>query len=163
MNKNTNNDKTYVNIAGWNDFSCDDGPGVRSVLFFQGCSKNCPGCHNASTHDPSIGKIFDVMSIVEMIEEKCHTHMITISGGEPLEQQDGLVQLLAELKQRCYNICLYTGWSIDEVPEAVLNYLDCIKVGGFVSKLSTGDLQYYGSSNQKMYNVSKGRILSEVA
>ncbi len=156
-------DHSYINIAGWIDASCDDGPGMRSVLFFQGCSKNCPGCHNAKTHNPEYGQMYDLFHLVELIEARCPTHMITISGGEPLEQKDGLMKLLRELKKRGYNVCLYTGWRREDVPGCVLEYVDYLKVGGFIKQLHHGDLQYYGSSNQKMYHVSHGKILSEVA
>ncbi len=154
---------TTINIAGWKAASCDDGPGIRSVLFFQGCSKHCPGCHNASTHAAGAGKIYELKPLIENIERNCGSHMITISGGEPLEQPAGLIELLKELRQRDFNICLYTGRSREEVPEAVLQYIDYLKVGGFVATLRSGDLQYYGSSNQRMYSVFNGKILAEVA
>lgn len=156
-------EKVLVNIAGWLDASCDDGPGIRSVLFFQGCSKNCPGCHNAETHDPKAGKKYELKNLIAKIEHDCQMRMITISGGEPLEQMDALKKLLAELKQRNYNICLYTGWSERDVPKSILNLVDYLKVGGFVKQLHRGDLQYYGSTNQKMYQISNGKPIKEVA
>ena len=160
--ENTINESIYVNVAGWIDMSCDDGPGIRSVLFFQGCSKHCRGCQNTLTHDPRLGKKYEISQLVRMIETNCHSHMLTISGGEPLEQKDGLMKLLEELRVKKYNICLYTGATLDEVPKWVLERVDYIKVGKFVEQLSFGDLQYYGSLNQKMYRVSKGTVLSEV-
>lgn len=157
------NKPIYISVAGWIDMSCDDGPGIRSVLFFQGCSKHCPGCHNALTHDPKLGKEYEISQLVNMIESNCLSRMITISGGEPLEQREGLKKLLEELKLREFNICLYTGTSLEDVPDWVLEQVDYIKVGKFVEQLRHGDLQYYGSSNQKLYMISNGRVLSEVA
>lgn len=160
--KITTDPENKIEIAGWIDASCDDGPGIRSVLFFQGCSKNCPGCHNAKTHKRGEGSWYAVDELARKISAGCHSKMITISGGEPLEQESGLVALLKELKLRNFNICLYTGKSLEQVPYEVMGLIDFLKVGGFEAKLRTGNLQYYGSSNQKMYAVADGNIIAAV-
>ncbi|SEQ56506.1 4Fe-4S cluster-binding domain-containing protein [Butyrivibrio sp. TB] len=153
----------WINVAGWLDMSCDDGPGIRSVLFLQGCSRNCPGCQNACTHDLHGGSFYELEKLVETIDIFCQTRMITISGGEPLEQPEGLKVLLLELKKRKFNICLYTGEQLEGIPSWVLENIDYLKVGNYIEQLHNSELQYYGSTNQKMYQISKGKVTSEIA
>ena len=99
-----------------------------------------------------------VRIVVEFIDENCCNKKITISGGEPLEQMEGLLALLGELKIRGYNVCLYTGWEMEQVPKQVLSMTDYIKTGGFNPKLKTPDMQYVGSSNQQMFSIRNGNV-----
>ena len=150
----------YADILGHT--SCDDGPGIRTVLFLQGCSKACPGCHNTTIHSRGNGKVVTVQELVDLVMKKCRNRKLTISGGEPLEQLPALLSLLAELKRRGFNLCLYTGWKLDEVPQQILALLDVIKVGDFRQELSHEPLCFVGSSNQRMYQLKDGEIKSEL-
>lgn len=147
-----------IECAGWYDDSCDDGPGVRSVLFLQGCSKNCKGCHNAGIREHGKGTMVPIEELVAFIELRCRNKKITVSGGEPLEQADGLEILIRRLKRKGYNVCVYTGWEIERVPERILRLVDYIKTGGFVMDLRNTNIQYVGSSNQHMFSVDNGSI-----
>ena len=98
-----------IECAGWLESSCDDGPGVRSVLFLQGCSKDCQGCHNSGIKEHGKGTKLEIDKLMDFIESKCCNRKITISGGEPLEQMESLSVLLEKLKEEGYNICVYTG------------------------------------------------------
>lgn len=147
-----------IECAGWYGDSCDDGPGVRSVLFLQGCSKNCKGCHNAGIREHGKGTMVPIEELVAFIESQCRNKKITISGGEPLEQADGLEILIRSLKGKGYNVCVYTGWEIERVPERILRLVDYIKTGGFVTDLRNPNIQYVGSSNQHMFSVDNGSI-----
>ena len=150
-----------IECAGWRDSSCDDGPGMRSVLFLQGCRKNCKGCHNKQIQEHGKGTMKDMDELVQFIEENCCNKKITISGGEPLEQMDSLEVLLGELRKRNYDICVYTGWELENIPKRILNLVDYIKTGGFVSELRSSYLQYVGSTNQHLFSL-KGNRLQEV-
>ena len=75
-----------------------------------------------------------------------------------MEQMEGLLALLGELKIRGYNVCLYTGWEMEQVPKQVLSMTDYIKTGGFNPKLKTPDIQYVGSSNQQMFSIRNGNV-----
>ena len=89
-------EKNEIRIAGLLKTSVADGPGVRSVLFLQGCSRNCPGCQNAgiSTLDGGINLPID--DLVGIIRAECKNRKLTISGGEPLEQYSALLELTGE-------------------------------------------------------------------
>ena len=150
----------YVECAGWKKSSCDDGPGMRSVLFFQGCSMNCPGCQNASTHKKGCGMRLSIENVVALIESDCHNKKITISGGEPLEQLDALITILDILNAQDYNICVYTGWSLIKVPLAVRQRVNYLKCGGFDKTRLNSSLMYVGSDNQHMYrNIGNGTLV----
>lgn len=144
----------YLEIAGWKKSSCDDGPGMRSVLFLQGCSMNCPGCHNKDIQKRGSGCLMSIEETILYIEERCHNKRITISGGEPLEQWEALEELLVELRKRKFNICIYTGWNYEKVPERVFKLVDYIKTGNFIIEKKNADIHYVGSENQRMYHLT---------
>lgn len=150
--------KNIIECAGWHESSCDDGPGIRSVLFLQGCSKNCKECHNAGIKEHGKGTMVSIDELIMFIESQCCNRKITISGGEPLEQMDSLEILIRKLKVKGYNICVYTGWEIERVPRSILKLVDYIKTGSFVSDLKNPKIQYVGSSNQHMFSINKGNI-----
>lgn len=140
-----------IEIAGWKKTSCDDGPGIRSVLFLQGCSMNCPGCHNSVAQKHGEGTIVGAQDLLNFLLTNCHNRRITISGGEPLEQWDDLKVLLRHLKEKGFDICLYTGWEMEAVPRDVFLYTDYIKCGSFKHELRSEGIHYVGSMNQRMY------------
>lgn len=147
-----------IECAGWCENSCDDGPGVRSVLFLQGCSKNCKGCHNAGIKEHGKGTMISIDELFMFIESHCCNKKITISGGEPLEQLDSLEILIRKLRAKGYNVCVYTGWEMEKVPLNILELVDYIKTGEFVSDLKDMEIQYVGSSNQHLFSVKHGNV-----
>jgi anaerobic ribonucleoside-triphosphate reductase activating protein len=124
-----------------------DGPGLRAVLYLQGCRRDCPGCHNPSTWSPSAGKTILIKDLAKIILEGVPTARLTISGGEPLEQIFELTVLLDELKG--FDLALYTGNDLSEVPPHILHRLRWIKVGCFDSRCRTTAMPFIGSSNQQ--------------
>ena len=81
-----------------------DGPGIRFVVFFQGCHLRCKYCHNRDTWDTQVGQVISLNDLVEKITNysnyfKASNGGVTLSGGEPLLQQDFVISLLKELKK----------------------------------------------------------------
>lgn len=81
-----------------------DGPGIRYVIFTQGCLLRCQFCHNPDSWDREAGNLKSVSSLVEDIKKytpymKHSNGGVTVSGGEPLLQLDFLIELFKELKQ----------------------------------------------------------------
>lgn len=146
-----NNMYIYINSIMKNPSLCD-GIGYRTVLFLQGCDLHCKGCQNKSTWELTKGIKKDVKALAQELREKCFNKELTISGGEPLMQTGALRELLEELKD--FDLCLYTGHELNEVPQSILTYLKYIKVGRFVQELRTTTKPFVGSSNQRFMEVS---------
>ncbi len=136
-------------IAGFIKTSTADGPGVRSVLFFQGCSRGCPSCHNQNISRKEGGIKVSVSNIVSYIKKHCKNRKLTISGGEPLEQLSGLLELLQELKSDEFDLCLYTGFEKADIPQSVINNLHYLKTGRFIKDKIYPMKPFCGSNNQE--------------
>ena len=99
-----------------------DGPGIRTVIFFQGCPMRCSYCHNADTFNPSGGREESVNSLVAFCERYKNFYGknggVTLSGGEPLMQHKGATALMLALKQKGISSALDTAGSIF-APEAL--------------------------------------------
>lgn len=93
-----------------------DGPGVRFVLFLQGCPLHCGYCHNPETRDMTGGKTATVGEIMQKVL-RCRSYFgkdggITVSGGEPLVQAEFVTELFTECKKQGINTCLDTSGCI---------------------------------------------------
>ena len=94
-----------------------DGPGLRYVVFLQGCPLRCVYCHNPDTWDPAGGAVMDTEELVEKIL-RCRPYFgteggVTVSGGEPLLQAEFVTQLFARLKQEGVHTALDTSGAGD--------------------------------------------------
>ncbi len=106
-----------------------DGPGVRFVVFLQGCNLRCGCCHNPDTWDLSGGKLYTADEVIEKAvrfkEYFGETGGITLSGGEPLLQSDFCKEIFIKAHEAGINTCLDTSGSIlnDSVRE-LLSHTD---------------------------------------
>lgn len=130
-----------------------DGPGVRAVLFVQGCDLRCPGCHNPETWDPAGGVLRPVEELVRELRERVPNRKLTISGGEPLLQTDAVMALLDGLRD--FDVALYTGFERDAVPRALLARVHHIKVGRFDASRRTTTVPFVGSANQAFVTLAE--------
>jgi len=141
----------YINSIDYNR-SISDGPGIRTVVYVQGCTLHCEGCHNKSTWDTNCGPKYDIVELAYELKEKSLNHKITISGGEPLFQKEAVISLIKEL-EGC-DLCLYTSNNFDEVPKEILPYLHYLKVGKYKQELRCTTIPYIGSRNQKFIDLT---------
>ena len=138
--------KVYINSISFNR-SLVDGPGVRTVVFFQGCDLHCKGCQNQSTWDIKNGTEVEVSELAALLKSKVSNKKITFSGGEPLLQAEALIELIKLLDG--FNIAVYTGHELCDVPTELLDLIHFIKTGPFEESLKTTVTPYVGSTNQK--------------
>lgn len=136
-----------INSIRYND-SVVDGPGIRTVLFMQGCVLHCKGCQNSSTWDIEKGKKVDIDDLVNELKKKVFNKKITISGGEPLMQKEALIKLVTKLNDLGFNIALYTGYQKEDVPSILLDKVKYLKTGNFIQELKTTVKPFVGSENQ---------------
>ena len=84
-------------VHSFESFSTVDGPGVRFVIFLQGCPLRCKYCHNRDTRDVNLGEVYTVDEVVEKVlnyKEYIESNGgVTISGGEPLIQLDFVIEI----------------------------------------------------------------------
>ena len=95
-----------------------DGPGIRFILFMQGCSLRCKFCHNRDTWNCKDGKEYSVDEIFEKIKRYKNYFTVsnggvTISGGEPLLQPDFILELLKKLKDAGISSAIDTSGMVD--------------------------------------------------
>lgn len=137
----------YINTIVFNK-SLVDGPGVRTLVFFQGCDIHCPYCQNKSTWDVEKGEEISTDCLFKIIKEKSFNKKVTITGGEPLLQKEGLLELLKMLDKDKFDIALYTGHKKEEVPDDIKRHLTYLKCEPFIQQQKTSIKPYVGSNNQ---------------
>ena len=149
---------SVLRVAGTIPESIVDGPGIRYVLFTQGCPHRCPGCHNPQTHDFSGGREMTVEALLADITARPYVKAVTCSGGEPFAQPEPLAELAAGLKVRGFHLMSYSGYTFEELlalPGArpLLEQLDLLVDGPFVEARKDIGLRFRGSANQRVLDV----------
>lgn len=156
--------KEKIRIAGYETESIVDGPGIRFVVFTQGCSHNCEGCHNPDTHNFSGGNLVEIDNIINMIKSNPLLDGITISGGEPFEQPLQAGVLANKVKNLGLNVITYTGYTFEEILlkmktfkdyEKLLLSTDILIDGCFDISKKDLTLPFRGSANQRIIDVRK--------
>ena len=105
-----------IRIAGIESESIVDGPGLRYVVFSQGCTHNCQGCHNPETHSFFGGTVDETSRIVGEILENPLLSGVTFSGGDPFSQPEPFIDIAERLKGKGLGIWCYTGYTRFRVP-----------------------------------------------
>jgi len=99
-------------IHSLESFGTVDGPGVRYVVFVQGCPMRCAYCHNPDTWEMNAGELMEPEYIIEQFERNKPFYKdggITVTGGEPLMQIDFLIDLFEKAKEKDIHTCIDTS------------------------------------------------------
>ena len=149
-----------INIAGVEKYSVVDGPGLRYVLFFQGCNQRCIGCHNPSTQIIGEGKDISIDEIVTDVINTPGISGVTISGGEPFLQFQQLYKLCVWLKEVTgLNLWVYTGYTYEKIKKEfseIKTVIDTLVTDPFLLEELTYTIPYVGSRNQRIVYFEKG-------
>ena len=159
----------YVNLHGVLARSGANGPGVRSVIWFQGCSLGCRGCFNPETHAPDHGYRAHVGDLVgEIAARRDAISGLTVSGGEPFQQPAALYRLLHGIGAASdLSILVFSGYrlaQIEHLPEgpSILRHVDVLIAGRYLPSrhLATGLL---GSANQHIHLLTDRHSIADIA
>ncbi|MCP4134499.1 MAG: radical SAM protein [bacterium] len=141
-----------------------NGPGSRFGIWVQGCSRNCAGCFNPETHSFEQGYKLSIDELFNQVTGAAGSHStlcgISISGGEPFEQEKGLLLLLKKIKlQTKLSVLVFTGFTLEEIKKDIakkelLFYIDILIAGPYKESLATKELML-SSSNQKIHFLSE--------
>lgn len=157
-----------IRISGIVEESIVDGPGIRFVIFSQGCKHNCLGCHNPETHSFSGGELIKIDKIIEKIKENPLLDGVTFSGGDPFEQAGKFANLGKKIKDLNLglNVITYTGYVFEDILESdnmdwkdLLNVTDILIDGPFEIDKKSLELKFRGSSNQRIIDVKSGKVI----
>ena len=130
----------------------------------QGCLRKCKGCQNPATHDINGGRIVDTVELLDAVRKNPLLSGITLTGGEPLLQIDAAIELARETKNLGLNVWCYTGYTLEEITDSareLLKYVDVLVDGPFVEELRDLELEFRGSSNQRIIDLNKLRCKDE--
>lgn len=152
-----------------------NGPGVRFVVWLQGCTLGCAGCFNPATHDARGGEQVALADIVAQMRA-ANVDGLTLSGGEPMQQPDAALALLDAARSLGMSTLMFSGYTLAELrgdpaggaqphplhlgPD-VLARLDVLIDGRYVAseRLAAG---LRGSANQRIHLLTSRYTLAEV-
>lgn len=142
-----------------------DGPGLRAVVWAQGCFHRCPGCHNPGTHDPFGGFETDTADVIEQIRSLRLQRGVTLSGGEPFLQPRPMAEIARSARLCGLDVWCFSGYTFEQltdgrVPEyadrlALLGLLNVLVDGPFARERRDLSLRFRGSSNQRIIDVKR--------
>ena len=141
-----------------------DGYGVRTVIWTQGCSHNCPFCQNPGTHDFDGGYETTVEEICEELNYLQNQNGITLSGGDPLFQLDAVLEIAKYANSIGLNVWCFTGFTYEQImtmskrnPKYIefLETIDVLVDGKFEIENKSYDVLFRGSTNQRLIDTKK--------
>ena len=157
-------------IHSFETLGATDGPGIRFVIFMQGCHLKCKYCQNRDTWNTKVGIEYEVDDVVEkVLRYKNYIKNnggVTVSGGEPLLQQDFLIELFKKLKKYGINTCIDTSGQVaitDKLKELIsltdlflvdikcINDNICKELTGVSNKLELEFIRYLSDNGKKMW------------
>lgn len=157
---------TYPDLA--------NGNGVRVTLWLPGCTHKCPGCHNEWTWKYNQGKDLDRESFDKLVNilNKEYVDGLTISGGDPLDQSDEVLDeiymFIVDLKQavnKNFDIWIYTGYYKEDLirdwQKRILEVCDVLVDGPYVQNERNIMLPFRGSKNQHIWDLHTNSIIDD--
>lgn len=142
-----------------------DGPGLRTVLWTQGCLHRCKGCHNPQTHPLDGGIEVEQQEIIEQLQQAKLQRGLTISGGEPFLQAAALITIAEAARKLGLDVWAYTGFTWEQLHNSaavdyherlkLLSLIDVLVDGRYMQHKASVKLLFRGSANQRLIDVQQ--------
>ena len=138
------------------------GPGLRAVLWLQGCPRRCPGCLVPESWALEGGQTATIEEMAEWVLSCPDVEGLTLSGGEPMLQAEAAVALIDLLRtERDMGLMCYTGFVVEDLrshgtpaQQALLDRIDLLVDGPYLQE-QHADILWRGSSNQRLLPLSE--------
>lgn len=154
----------------------ENGFGCRVTIWFAGCNRRCPGCHNPHTWAYNQGEELlseEVLNKIYSLVDKDYIQGITLSGGDPFDQdENSLKELLVFIKYFKINypdkdIWIYSGGLYEDfikndIIREILIWSDVLVDGPFKQELKELDLPFKGSTNQRIIDLKKSLFTNTI-
>jgi anaerobic ribonucleoside-triphosphate reductase activating protein len=157
-----------VALHGILDRSRANGPGVRTVIWFQGCTLGCRGCFNPQTHDPNAGRRRPLRDLVaDIVARQASIAGVTVSGGEPFQQPLALYRLVRGIRERtALSILVFSGYRPAEIRAlaegpSILGLIDVLIAGRYLPSRHLGK-GLLGSANQEIHFLTDRHTIAEI-
>ncbi|MDR0671342.1 MAG: anaerobic ribonucleoside-triphosphate reductase activating protein [Oscillospiraceae bacterium] len=151
-----------LRVAGRLRESIVDGPGLRYVIFTQGCPHRCEGCHNTHTWPTDGGEEAEPEALLAEMQADGLLRGVTFSGGEPFLQADALAALARRARALGLDVWVYTGYTWEELRAAddpawngLLAETDVLVDGRYRREERSYHRRFRGSANQRLIDVSQ--------
>lgn len=159
----------YILLSGpLEQDSIVNGPGLRAVIWTQGCRQHCPGCQNPETWDDSgsVGTLVKIDTIKEQLRAMRGQTGLTFCGGEPMLQAKACAEIARFAREELgWKVWSFTGLIYEKVPrdseawQFVLQ-LDALIDGPFIQAQRDLSIKWRGSRNQRLLHLKSGEIES---
>jgi len=147
---------SVLNLAGFLARSAANGPGIRAVIWVQGCPHRCRGCFNPASWSFSSATTIATGDLAARILATGGIDGVTFSGGEPFAQAEALASVGEEVRDAGLTVLTYTGYTYgqllagrDPAWKHLLDVTDLLIAGPYIGSLACSD-PYIGSSNQQV-------------
>lgn len=160
-----------MNYAQIRKMDISNGEGIGVSLFVSGCHFHCKNCFNSIAWDYNYGQQFteDTMQIILQLLQQDFIKRFTILGGEPLDDKnvETVYNIIQQVRQHNSNIkiWLYSGYAFEEIMKQtdvygeyrkkILKIIDVLVDGQYVDELKDLNLQFRGSSNQRIIHLKE--------
>lgn len=156
---------TWLNIAHIVEATEAEGPGLRFVVWVQGCLKRCRGCCNGDLLKIKPAQIMSSQDIIDQVQLAKQQYPllegVTFLGGEPFLQAQGLAEIAKFVQQIGLSVMVFTGYLLEELNEQqflgslkLLTYTDVLIDGEFDQNQQEMERNWVGSRNQKFHYLS---------
>lgn len=159
----------YIVLSG--DLEHDsivNGPGLRAVLWTQGCRQGCPGCQNPETWaEKDAGVVVKIEKVKDELRKLKGQSGITFCGGEPLLQAKACLEIAKFCKEELgWNVWSFTGLVYEQIPRdsdawKFVEELDALIDGPFIQSQHDLTLKFRGSRNQRILHLDHGKITAQ--
>ena len=169
---NSNSDADLLNIAAFVPQTRSHGPGLRAVVWVQGCPFHCSGCIAPEWQEQRTAKLVRLGDLAQRILAQPGVTGLTLSGGEPMLQAGALASLIEQLRRRrpSLDVICFTGFLWKDLLaraflgetgiECLLGQVDVLIDGPYIESLNNGR-GLRGSTNQVVHRLTeRGRRLA---